>query len=101
MNDGGFYDGKFWVDDDINPRKAVNHHRSSPKLLSVSPSIVANLTLLYYFLVLFPMGYVKVTMLPVMNCIMPEGDPRVLENYFIKWLGMWLVMGCYKGKWVR
>ena len=59
----------------------------------VTPYIFTNLTLLYYFLVLFPMDYVKGAMLPVMNIRLPEGDPHVLEHEFFKWLGMWLVMG--------
>ena len=55
VNEGWLYDGKVWVDDGIDPRISANHHRSGPKLPSVSPSIATNLTLLYYFLILFPM----------------------------------------------
>ena len=47
VTEGGLYDGKFWGYDEIYPRKVANHHRSVPKLPSVSPSIVKNLTLLY------------------------------------------------------
>ena len=64
VTEGGLYDGQVWGDDGICPRKAANHHRSSPKVPSVQPSIVMNLTLLGYFLILFPMDYVKGTMLP-------------------------------------
>ena len=101
MTEGGIYDGKVWVDDGINPRKTANHHRSGPNLLSVIPFIATNLTLLDYFLILFPMDYVKGTMLPGTNRRLTEGDTNVSEYEFIKWLGMWLVMGRYDGKWVR
>ena len=77
VTEGGLYDGQVWVGDGINPRKAENHHRSGPKLPSVSPSIISNLTLLDYFLILFRMDYVKCTMLPVMNRRLPEGGPHV------------------------
>ena len=71
MTEGGLYDGQFWGYDGIDTSKASNHHRSGPKLPSVSPSIVTNLTLLDYFLILFPVGYVKVTMLPGMSLRLP------------------------------
>ena len=83
------------------PRKALNHNRSGPKLPSASPSIVTNLTLLDYFLILFPMDYVKVAMIPGINRHLPEGGPHVSEHDFIIWLGMWLVVGCYEGNWGR
>ena len=38
-------------------------------------------------------------MLPGMNRRLPEGGLHVSEHEFIKWLGMWLVMGCYKRNW--
>ena len=47
------------------------------------------------------MDYVKGNMLPGMNWRLPEGSPHVSGNKFIKWLGMWLVMGCYKVNWGR
>ena len=93
--------GRFWVDDGIYPRKASNHHHSGPKLPSVSPSIVTNLTLLDYFLILFTMDYVKGTILPGINRHLPERAPHVSEHEFINWLGMWLVMVCYEGNWGR
>ena len=71
------YDGQVWGDDRIDSRKAANHHCSGPKLPSFSPSIVKNLTLLYYFLILFSMDYIKGTMLPGMNRRLPEGGPHV------------------------
>ena len=52
---GELYDGKVWGDDGIDPKRAANHHLPGPKLPSVSPSIVTNLILLDYFLILFPM----------------------------------------------
>ena len=55
MTEGEIYYGKVWGDDRIYHRKASNHHLSGPKLLSVSPYIVTNLTILEYFLILFPM----------------------------------------------
>ena len=55
VTEGGLYDWKFWLDYGIDPRKAANHYRYGPKLLSVSPYIVTNLTLLDYFIILFPM----------------------------------------------
>ena len=79
----------------------MNHHRSGSKLPSVSPSIVNTLTFLEYFLILFPVDYVNGTMLPGMNRRLPEGDPHVSEHEFIKWLGMWLVMGYYEVNWGR
>ena len=99
MTEGGSDDGEVWVDDGIDTRKLAKHHCSVPKLPSVIPSIVTNLTLLYYFLILFPMDYVKGTMLPGMNRRLPEQYPCVSEHEFIKWLGMLLVIGCYEGKW--
>ena len=71
------YDGQVWGYDGIDIRKLANHHHSGWKLPSVSPSIVMNLTLLYYLLILFPMDYFKGTMIPGMNQRLPEGDPRV------------------------
>ena len=62
----------------LTPGKRKNTIRYGTKLQSVSPSISTNLNLLDYLLIIFPM------------------DPHVSENEFIKWLGMWLVMGCYK-----
>ena len=99
VTEGGVYDGQVWGCDGTDPKKAANHHRSGPKLPSVSPSIGTNLTFLDYFLIIFPIDYVKGTMFPVMNSVLPEGDTHVSENYFIKWLTMWLVMGCYEGNW--
>ena len=94
VNEGGLYDGRVYEDDGIDPRNAVNHHCSGPNLPSVSPSIVKNLTFLYYLLILFPMDYVKVTMLPGINWRLSEEYPCVSEHEFIKWLGMCLVMVC-------
>ena len=45
------------------------------------------------------MDYVKGAMLPGMKQSLPEVDPHVSEHEFIKWLGMCLVMRCYKGNW--
>ena len=101
FTEGGIYDGQVWGDCGIDPRKAANHHRSGPKLLSVSPSIVTNRTLLDYFIILFSMDYVKGTMIPGTNRRLPGGDTHVSEHDLIKWLGMWLMMGCYKGNWGR
>ena len=97
--EGELYDGQVWWDDGINPRKAENYHHSGKKLLSVRPSIVINLTLLDYILILFPMDYIKGTMIPWMNRHLHEGDNYVSEHEFIKWLGVWLVVRCYEGKW--
>ena len=80
MTEGGFYDDEVWVDDGIDTRKVANHNCSGPKLPSVGPSIVTNLTLLYYFLILFPIDYVKGTMLPGMNRRLPEWDPHVSDH---------------------
>ena len=49
------------------PGKRKNHHCSGSRLPNVIPSIVTNLTLLDYFLILFHMDYIKVTLLPEMN----------------------------------
>ena len=38
-------------------------------------------------------------MLPGMNRRLPGGRPNVSEHEFIKWLGVWLVMGCYEENW--
>ena len=57
--------------------KAANHHRLGAKLLSASPYIVTNLTLLGYFLTLFTMEYVKYNMLPGMNWSLTEVVPHV------------------------
>ena len=70
----------------------MNYHLYGPNLLSISPSIVTNLTLLEYFLLLFPMEYVKGTMLQGMKRSLYEGAPHVSEHEFTNWLGMWLVM---------
>ena len=99
VTDGELYDGQVWGDDGIDTSKAANHHHSSLKLPRISPSIVTNLTLLDYFLILFPMDYVRGTMLPLMNQRLPEGDPHVSENEVINWSGMWLVIGYYKINW--
>ena len=96
MTEGGVYDGKVWGDDGINPGKAAHHHCSGTKLMSVSPSIVTNLTLLDGLFILFPMDYFKGIVLPGMNWRLPDGDPHVSEHNFIKWLGMWSMMGCYE-----
>ena len=80
MTEGGVYDGKVWGDDGIDTRKVVNHHFSVPKLPSVSLSIVTNLTLLYYFLILFPTDHVKGTMILGMNRRLPEGDSHLSEH---------------------
>ena len=71
VTEGGIYDGQVWGDDGIDTSKASNHHHSGLKLPIITPSIVTNLTLLYYFLILFPMDYVKGTMLPEMNQRLP------------------------------
>ena len=95
MTEEGLYNGQDWGYDGIYPRKAANHHRSGLKLPSVSPSIVTNLTLLGYFLILFPMYYIEGAMLPGMNWCLPEGGPRLSEHDFTKWLGI----GCYEENW--
>ena len=51
-----------------------------PKLPIVSLSIVTNLTLLYYFLILFPTDHVKGTMILGMNRRLPEGDSHLSEH---------------------
>ena len=40
-------------------------------------------------------------MLSEMKWRLNEVDPHVSEHEFIKWLGIWLVMVCYKGIWGR
>ena len=45
VTEGGLYDCQVWGDDRINPGKVANHYRSGPKLPSVIPSTVTNLTL--------------------------------------------------------
>ena len=77
VTEGGVYYCQVWVDDGIHPRKLANHHRSGPKLMIVSPSIFTNLTLLDYFLILFPMEYGKGTMLPGINLRLPVGYHHV------------------------
>ena len=67
VTERGICDGKVWRDDFIDHRRTANHHCSVTKLPSVSPSTITNLNLLDYFLILFPMGYVKVTMIPGIN----------------------------------
>ena len=99
--EGGLCDGQVLGDDGIDPRKVENHHRSGTKRPSIIPSIVTNITLLDYFLILSTMDYIKGTMLPGMNRRLPEGGPHVSEHELIKWLGVWLVMGCYEGNWGR
>ena len=96
---GGVYDGQIWGDDGIYPSEAANHHRSGQKIPSDGPSIVTNLTILEYFLILFTMDSFRVTILPGMNRSLPERDTHVSEHEFTKWFKMWLVMGCYKGNW--
>ena len=83
VNEGDLYDEQVWGDDGIDARKVTNYHRSGTKLLSVIPSIVTNLTILDYLIILFPMDYVKGTMLPGMNRRLPEGAPYVSEYEFI------------------
>ena len=63
VTDGELYDGQVWGDDGIDTSKAENHHHSGPNIPSVSPSIITNLTLLGYFLILFNMDYVNGTTL--------------------------------------
>ena len=96
VTDGGLYDQKVWLDGGIDPRKAENHHRSDMKLPSVRPFIVANIIILGYFLILFPMDYIKGTMIPVMNQPLYEGDPHVSEHELTNWLGMRFVMNATK-----
>ena len=90
---GELYDGQVLVDYGVDPRKAANNHRSSLKIPSVITSIINNITPLDYLLILFPMYYVNGTMLPGINWRMPEGDPHVSWNEFIKWFEMWFVKG--------
>ena len=80
----------------INHKKAANHHQSGLKLLSASSSIITNLTFLDWFLILFLMDYVKGKILPGMNQRLHKGNPHVSEHDFIKWLGVWLVIGSTK-----
>ena len=84
VTEGGLYDCQIRGDDRINPRKLVNHYRSGPKLPSVIPSIVTDLTLQDYLLILFPLDYVKDTMLPRTNRRLSEVDPHASEHEFIK-----------------
>ena len=84
VTEGGIYDGKVWVDDGIDPRISANHHRCGPKLPSVSPSIATNLKRLYSFLILFPMLYVKGTILQGIKWRLPEGYPHMSEHEFMK-----------------
>ena len=77
VTEGGIYDGQVWIDDGIDPMKAVNHQCSGPKLPSIRPYIFTNSTLLDYFLILFSMDYVKGTMLSGMNGHLPEGNHHV------------------------
>ena len=63
MTGGETYGGQVWGYDEIDTNKLSNHHHSGPKLPSVSPTIVTNLALLDYFLILVPIKYVKGTML--------------------------------------
>ena len=45
VTEGGIHDGQVWGDYGIDQSKASNHHHSGPKIPSVSPSDVPNLTL--------------------------------------------------------
>ena len=96
---GGLYDEQVWRDNGIDPRKAANQHLSGPKILSIIPSIVTNLNILDYFLILFPLDYVKGTIIPGTNWRLPGRDTHISDHGFINCLGVWLVMGCYKGIW--
>ena len=82
------YDGQVCVEDWIDPMKKSNHHCSGLKLPSIIPSIVTNLKVLHYLLILVTMDYVNGTIHPGMNWRLPEGDPQVSENQLIKWLGI-------------
>ena len=85
---GGVYNEEVWEDDGINPSKAAKRRRYVPKLLSFIHSVVTNLTLSDYFIILFLMGYVKGNMLPRINRFLHDGSPHVSEHEFIKWLGV-------------
>ena len=45
VTEGGLCDWQVWGYDGINPRKGANQYRYGPKIPSVVPSIVTNLTL--------------------------------------------------------
>ena len=84
VTEEGIYDCQIWGDDRINPRKLANNYRSGPKFPSVITSIVTNLTLQDYLLILLPLDYAKGTMLPGTNCRLSEGEPYASENECIK-----------------
>ena len=67
VTEGELYDGQVWGDDGIDTRKAAKNHRCDTEFPSVSPSIFTHLTLLDYFLILFPMDHVKGTIILGMN----------------------------------
>ena len=56
--------GQSWGFTGIDPRRQNNDPRTNAKLLLISPSIIQNLSLMDLFMLLFPVDYIKTTIIP-------------------------------------
>ena len=84
----GLTDGQKWEDENIEPRRASNQLIINPKICGVNPSLVASLSLLDFFVVMFPMELISTIVLPNTNTSLPRGSPPVTEHDFVKFLGV-------------
>ena len=93
-NDDSLEESQKWSIATTDARRIHGYPHPNAALKNVSKEIVTNMTVLQVFTHMFPMEYIRQT-------VVPKTSQRLTVplsvSEFISWLGVWLLMSCYVG----
>ena len=72
-------------------------HLNRNASISMHRNVWESMKPLDWFLLFFPINYVRDTMLPAMNENLDKGRPKIQLWEYIRWLGLWMMMSTTDG----
>ena len=96
VNSGGLLSVQKRDFNGLDTRKIMVGQRHSPQLLQVSSKIY--LSMMDLFLLFFPMDFMVDTIMVQTNDNLPDGFDKVTVNEFVRYLGLWMLMGSFIGE---
>ena len=85
-----------WTHSGICDRKATIQRNTKPEL-TFWTSLLSNPSNLNLFEGLFFSSFIKTTILPQTNQNLPHGEKPILYGEFLRWIGLWMLMGTIVG----
>lgn len=68
--------------------------RQKPKMIGMSWERMESMSIMYWFLLFFPIGYIKEVVITETN---KKLSHKMTYGEFLRFLGCWLIMSCYEG----